>query len=70
MKKLATKAVLMLLKLVAYTACGAFVLWVFDLLMKTTTDNLLFAGFKVAVVALILDAGWAWLSSRKKAKAE
>ena len=70
MKEIATKAALLLLKLVAYTACGAFVLWLFDLLMKTTTDDLLFAGFKVALVALILDAGWTWLNSRKKAKAE
>ena len=70
MKDIVRKVVLVLLMLVAFTACGTAVLWIFDKLMNTTTDNLLFAGFKVAVVALILDAGWAWLSSRKKAKAE
>ena len=70
MKEIMKKAALLLLKLTAFTACGAFVLWVFDLLMNTTTDNLLFAGFKVGFVALFLDAGWAWLNSRKKTKAE
>ena len=70
MKDIVRKVVLVLLMLVAFTAWGTVVLWIFDKLMNTTTDNLLFAGFKVGFVALIMYGASSWLSRRKKAKSE
>ena len=70
MKDIVRKVVLVLLMLVAFTACGTAVLWIFDRLMNTTTDNLLFAGFKVGFTSLMILGADKWLSSRKKAKSE
>lgn len=70
MKEIARKAVLLVLQLVAFSACGTVVLWIFDKLMNTTTDNLLFAGFKVGLVALIILGVDKWLSRRKSTKSE
>ena len=70
MKDFARKALLVLLMLAAFTVCGAIVLWIFDKLMNTSTDNLLFAGFKVGFTALIILGVDKWLSRRKSAKSE
>ena len=70
MKELAGKTLLVFLMLAAFTACGTIVLWIFDKLMNTTTDHLLFAGFKVGLVAMIMYGAVSGLSRRKKAKSE
>ena len=70
MKDIARKVVLVLLTLVVFTACGTVVLWIFDKLMNTTTENLLYAGFKVGFLGLIILYGTSWLARKKEKKSE
>ncbi|MBP3541898.1 MAG: hypothetical protein J6K72_08840 [Clostridia bacterium] len=47
-------AVLALLTLAALSLCGTAVLWIMGKILHLTFDNLLFAGFKVGLVACVL----------------
>ena len=47
-------AALLLALLLAFTLCGTFVLWVFDMLLDLSFGNLFYSGFQVGLVALLL----------------
>lgn len=65
MKNIMKYVILCIMLFVAMTACSTFVLYVFKLILKIEYENIVFSGFKVAFVAMVL-LGAGWFVKRKR----
>lgn len=65
MKNIMKYIILCILLFVAMTACSTFVIYIFTLILKVKFENIVFTGFKVAFVAMML-LGAGWLVKRKR----
>lgn len=60
--------ILLLLLLLALSACGTAVLWIMGKLISITFDNLVYAGFKIGFIATILLIVPSWMKKKKSSK--
>lgn len=66
MMKYVRYAVLTILLIVALSACGTLVLWLFGKMLNITWDNLVGEGIKVGLIAsVLLIAGNCYRNSKK-----